>query len=218
MKHVRKKGQNGGIVGDHSQMRGTCDQKKTKSSIKALLASSAHGILICIILLGTVSWAWFTQIVDAPSTHIKAASYGISAQIKIDGDVVTSGDCSSVTDGDGLVIEVEKGKVLDVTLTASGNAELYGGYCVVSAGDDLHYTVQIGGEGNPEEITFQMLFQGNGTGKVEFLPYWGTYPSTLPEEWREEIILGEGNDLISQGSGYVVSGGDVKQVTSGDNS
>lgn len=194
-----------------------CDWKNTKSSIKALLVSSAHGILICTILLGAVSWAWFTQTVDAPSIHIKAAEYGISAQIG-DGTVVTSGDCSSVTGGDGLVIEVERGKVLDVTLTACGTAELYGGYCVVSAGDDLHYTVQIGGENKPEEITFQMLFRGNGTGKVEFLPYWGTYPLTLPAEWREEIILGEENVLIDEGSGYVVSGGDIRQVTSGDNS
>lgn len=187
------------------------NQDNGRRSIKSLLASSAHGTLICTILLGSVSWAWFTETINAPG-KVQTAKYGITASVSCNGAVVTNGDCSGVTDGDNLVVEVESGKVHDIRLTALGTAELYGGYCVVSAGDDLHYTVPIGGKGNPEEISFQILFRGSGTGKIEFLPYWGIYPNTIPENQRIPV---EG-DILNDGYGYVVSGGDIKQVTPGD--
>lgn len=185
------------------------DQENGRKSMKSLVASSAHGIVISAILLGSASWAWFSETVDAPDIKVQAAEYGIRAEIGSNGIVVTSGDCSSVTDGDGLVLEVENGKVHDITLTALGTAELYGGYCVVSAGDDLHYTVPIGGKGNPGAICFQVLFKGSGMGKIEFLPYWGTYPNTIPEGTRIPV------DILIHDGKYVVSDGDIK-VSDGD--
>ena len=216
MKNVKKNCHDDKMVNNPMKMYDKYNQENVRRRIKSLLASSAHGILICTILLGSVSWAWFSEIVDTPDIKVQAAEYGIKATVSGNG-VVTSGDYSGVKDGDNLVIEVESGKVHDITLTAQGTAELYGGYCVVSAGDDLYYTVPIGGENNPKEISFQILFQGIETGRIEFLPYWGTYPLTLPAEWKEEHIPAEGAILID-GGGYEVSGGDIKQVTPGDNS
>ncbi len=187
------------------------NQDNGRRSIKSLLASSAHGILICTILLGSVSWAWFTETINAPGIKVQTAEYGITASVSCNGAVVTNGDCSGVTDEGGLIIEMESGKVHDVTLEAYGTAQWRGGYCVVSAGDDLHYTVPIGGEENQKKISFQILFRGSGTGKIEFLPYWGIYPNTIPENQR---IPAEGDILVHEGK-YVVSDGDM-EVSKGD--
>lgn len=188
------------------------EQGNERRSMKLFLASSAHVIVICVILLGSVSWAWFTQTIDTPDIKVQAAEYGIRAEVSSNGIIVTSGDCCSVTDGDGLVLEVEKGKVHDITLTALGSAELYGGYCVVSAGDDLHYTMPIGGKDNLQVISFQVFFKGSGIGKIEFLPYWGIYPNTIPGE----NIIPLKEDILKQGYGYIVSGGDIAEVTPGN--
>ena len=130
----------------------TNNNPKRVDNIKVFLVSSAHSILICIILLVSVSWAWFSEAVNTPDIRIRTAEYGIEAKVECDGAVI-NGEWSSVTAGDNLVIELESGKVHNVTLTARGTAEMFGGYCVVSAGDDLHYTVPIGGEGNREKIS-----------------------------------------------------------------
>lgn len=186
-------------------------QENGRRSIKSLLISSAHSILICTILLGAVSWAWFTETINTPGIKVQTAEYGITASVSCNGAVVTEGDCSGVTNESGLIINMESGKVHDVTLEAYGTAGKYGGYCVVSAGDDLHYTVPIGGENNQEKITFQVMFRGSGTGRMEFLPYWGTYPNTIPENMRIPV---QGDILIHEGK-YVVSDEDM-EVSKGD--
>lgn len=183
-------------------------QKETESSrrgIVEVVLSSAHGIVICVILLVSFSWAWFSEKVDGPSIKIRAATYGIQAEVISGNDTVTSGDYSSVTGKDNLAIEVENGRAYDIKLTGTGTT---GGYCVVSAGDDIHYTEPIEAEGT---LMFKIWFPGTGTSRIEFLPYWGEYPKTIPEE---DMIPKE-EDVLEKDRAYVVSDGDI-MVSGGD--
>ena len=197
--------------------------RNSRRNIIGLLASSAHGIIICLILCGSVSWAWFTEVISGPSITVQTASYGLHVDVVSGNVVVTGGDYFGATDEDNYAIEVENGNVYEIILSVptdeegnlrQGYAE-YGGYCIVSAGDDLHYTVPIGGEKdgvkNPEEISFKIWFPGTGSSRIEFVPYWGTYPSTLPTKWKDICI-----DIIEDRVEYIVSGGDIT-VSSADN-
>lgn len=185
-----------------------------------IVLSSAHGIIICVILLASFSWAWFSEKVEGPSIRVKAATYGITAKVSHSGNVVTSGDYSGAMDEGNSAIEVENGKVYEISLSVPEETALRtecGGYCIVSAGDDLHYTVPIGGEKdgvkNPEEIIFQIWFPGTGTSRIEFHPYWGEYPKTIPEEDSIPKI----RDILENGLKYVVSDEGI-MVSGGDNS
>lgn len=208
MKYIKRK---------HTEMCDKHSQENGRRSIKALLASSAHSILICVMLLGSVSWAWFSQNVDAPDIRVQTAEYGIRATIECNG-VVTGGDYNSyVSDGDHFVIEVESGKVHDITLTGLGTATWRGGYCVVSAGDNIRYTNRI----LPDEtLTFKIYFGGTENGSIEFLPYWGEYPENILGEANKETgemlikdeyaVLGSGEYIVSGGD-FVVTPGDVQE-------
>lgn len=192
---------------EHNDQSGS--KRWKECNVRGLLASSAHSIIICVILLISLSWTWFTEIINAPGNTLQTASYSIRAEVsEVSGNgVVTSIDYSSVTDGDHIVLEVENGTVYDINLSATGNAK-NGGYCVVSAGDDLHYTVPIGGEDNEDTISFRIWFAGTGSSRIELLPYWGQYPDTLPVMWKEENLLLQ-EDIIENMGNYVVSGGDI---------
>lgn len=193
------------------------NRMKCISSIKGFLASSAHTIFICVILLGSVSWAWFTETVSGSKITLQTATYGLQAVVSGNGVEISENYSGATDEGNNPVIEVENGKVYDICLSVPEDQDTeYGGYCIVSAGDDLRYTVPIGGKKdgkqNPEKICFKIWVPGTGTSRIEFLPYWGTYPATLPEKWKNGEILGK-DDIIEDGIGYVISGGDITVST-----
>lgn len=214
----------GGCEPDHCRGTGRGRQevkivKKTHDrSRKTFWTASAHSILMGVILFGSVTWAWFSEIVDAPDITVETAGYGIRAEVSGNGAVISNREYGSVTDGDHLVVEVESGIVHDITLTGLGTAEWNGGYCVVSAGDNVRYTQRI----KPGEmLKFQILFSGTENGRIEFLPYWGFYPDGILEEGDGGnevikdiyVIKNEENDetdgkYVVSGGDFVVSGGD----------
>lgn len=217
------------------QIKGKGDPGK-QGMIRTFLGSSAHGILICIMLLATVSWAWFSETISAPQAKIQTAGYGIQAKVISGGDLLTTYDYASVTDGDSFSIELAGNVLYDVELTGLGEASRNGGYCIVSAGDNVRYTERI----YPgEELKFQIMIRGTDTGMIAFLPYWGYYPEDILEEvldaqskskdiYRKdedgkyviwEPVRGSIKDIfrVENGGKYVVSDGDFI-VSSGDNS
>ena len=146
--------------------------EKEVSSTKRLTGFtlvSVHSMIICLLILVSFCFAWFTEVVNGPSFMIASASYGIEAEVSGNG---------AVTDGDNTSFEVENGKTYDICLTATGDASR--GFCIVSAGDVIYHTAPIlkGGQ-----LSFRIIFPGNGTRTVELVPYWG--------EYRDEISAGD---------------------------
>ena len=200
-------------------MKKASSEYKKVNGIKSLLATSAHSVLIFVILLASGSWAWFSTTVKDSGNQIQTGAYGLHVDVISGNDTIASEDYRGTTGTGSHVIEVENGNVYKIVLSVPEDETLrteYGGYCIVSAGDDLHYTVPIGGVEDgvitldevENEISFQMWFPGTGTSRIEFLPYWGTYPLTLPKEWGEEMIPGE-DDILEDSKKYVVSDGDI---------
>lgn len=98
--------------------------KSTDENILRLLVPSLLGILLCMICLAGTTWAWFTASVQTQPQTIEAANYDIAVSITNEsGDFVPHGQ------------PLETGKSYKVTLTASGTADKFGGYCIVGCGD-----------------------------------------------------------------------------------
>ena len=85
-----------------------------------------------MICLAGTTWAWFTASVQTQPQTIEAANYDIAVSITNEsGDFVSHGQ------------PLETGKSYKVTLTASGTADKFGGYCIVGCGDVMLYTAQL---------------------------------------------------------------------------
>lgn len=183
-------------------------KKETGSSksVKSPLLASLHSIVICALVLVSFCFAWFTQTIQKPVT-IQAATYGITAEVSGNGNNTAY---STVTSGDYIALEVENGKLYDICLKTTETTSASEGYCVVSAGDDIYYTVPISQE-NRNGVSFQIFFRGTGSSKVDLLPYWGVYPNTIPEG----SVIPAADDVISSNGKYVVSDGDIL-VSPGD--
>ena len=120
----------------------------SQKSMKGSVLVSLHSIVICAMVLVSFCFAWFSEVVQVPGDTIRAATYGITAEVSGNG-TVTSGDFSSAVFGgeeneEYFAFEVENGRVYDIRLTTTEGTGAGKGYCIVSAGDDVHYTVPIG--------------------------------------------------------------------------
>lgn len=184
-----------------------------RTSKKSSVLASLHSIVICGLLLTSFCFAWFTEVVKGPSVTVKTATYGIMAEVSCNGAVVTRGDCNGSTEEGGLMVELESGKVHDILLTGLGTASKYGGYCIVSAGDDVRYTELIYPNG---ELKFKIWFNGDKNGRIKLIPSWGYYPESVLEkvDEGEKPMLNVKYAFQCDGE-YVVSGGDI-MVSGGD--
>ena len=131
--------------------------KPTDENILRLLMPSVVGIAICMVCLASSTWAWFSTSVQTMSQTITAANYDMS-----------------VTVNDELVsvpIELKEGENYKIKLTATGTADKFGGYCVITGGGKPLYTTQIFPGGTP--LTF--IFSPDATAKYTFTAVWGKY-------------------------------------------
>ena len=131
-------------------------------AIVRILLPSILCILLCMVLLCGMTWAWFQSTQSAPTVPIQSAEYSIA--------VTVSGEAENGTQN----FAVENGActlpagIYTVTLTASGTAST--GYCIVTLPTDgERYTRQLA---PGESLSFSLSLTDGGT--VTFSPQWGT--------------------------------------------
>ncbi len=173
--------------------------KKNGTLIKTLF-SSFHKIIICMVILFSFTWAWFSERIVLPTATIQSATY--SAQVS-----VSSNDAGFVpvthtvnTEG-GITVEVDNGKRHDIRIIAEGTAPK--GFCVISAGDVVCHTAPLA---QNEEMVLTVEFSGTGTTALNIQPYWGSYREALNA--GEEVTAGDAIVLTGDVSAAVVSPGD----------
>ena len=133
--------------------------KPTDSNIMRLLLPSFLGIVLCMICLAGMTWAWFSASVQTAPQTITAANYDITV---------------TVTDEEGESVSLNKlliaGQAYTVKLMATGTAKKFGGYCVVPSGGTSLYTVSL----KPDDsLTFTLIPPENAT--YTFTAVWGSY-------------------------------------------
>lgn len=158
----------------------TENQKQDKLSDKAFsqsLTISIFSILLCIVLLCSLTFAWFNQDVSSPSNTLEAG------QFLVDIVVVDSSSTAPVgSEKNGVwTYALETADTYIVTITVSEQATAKG-YCEVSLnGGVLLSTVHLIGENykgdvtgeRTKTITFTVKHEGATPGSLVIAPHWG---------------------------------------------
>lgn len=119
--------------------------KLTDKAFSRMLITSLLGILVCIVCLGSSTWAWFSDITPSSQNEIRTAD---GTQLSI-----------SVKDKNDKKLEnIESGVMLTVgetyTVTVSLPEDSSSGYCMISVGGKDYYSEYIHSSMAPKTITF----------------------------------------------------------------
>lgn len=160
----------------------TENQKQDKLSDKAFsqsLTISIFSILLCIVLLCSLTFAWFNQDVSSPSNTLEAGQFLVD--ITVTDDTTSTALVGSEKNG-VWTYALETADTYTVTITVSDQATAKG-YCEVSLnGGELLSTVHLIGEnykgdvtGEPiNAITFTVTHEdGENAGSLVIAPHWG---------------------------------------------
>lgn len=124
---------------------------------------SILGMVLCMVALCSMTWAWFSADISSNSNSIKSATCNLTILI---GDVAISDDTFTFV----------KEKEYTVKMIAEGTAN--SAYCILKSDGNSYYTVQIPMSADEEQravlpnyIIFNLKFSNDTT--VEFTKRWG---------------------------------------------
>lgn len=171
--------------------------KVSDKEFTRIMISSVLGIMLCVICLAGLTWAWFSGSVSSAANNITAASFNIQIDVNVKGTKTT---VPHTVENGIYSFSLENNKVYDVKITADGTATT--GYCEVLFGKNVYHTIQIfniSDESNsgsilstdrPQEINFTV----NATDStfLKIVPQWGSY--AIAE--NEKLIGNENRDNI----------------------
>lgn len=152
-------------------------EKPTDANILRLLMPSILGMLLCMVCLAGMTWAWFTDTSDVATATIQAAHF----------DVEVTFDNEEGVSQEGNVYTLAENKEYKVTLTATGNTTK-SGYCKVIV-DRVSYCTSLPPEGKStgEGLTFKVC---SSEGKLEVNSGWKKFDGC--EKISEKEIIGNG--------------------------
>ena len=151
-----------------------------------MLLPSVLAILLCMVCLCEMTWAWFSSTQKGEIAPIKSAEYEIVVSVK-DGDTPLS-----VTDN---TVELRSGLSYTVNMVASGTAST--GFCVLS-----YAPSSVGG--NPDGVrlltaqiasyaTFSFTLKATSDLTLSFSPQWGTSSKSDAPDILADGVLTIGN-------------------------
>lgn len=154
--------------------------KVSDKEFTRIMISSVLGIMLCVICLAGLTWAWFSGSVSSAANNITAASFNIKIDVKVKGTETII----PPTEENGIYsFSLENNKIYDVKITADGTSTT--GYCKVILGENTYYTIQIfniSDESNsssllstdrPQKINFTV--NATDVTLLKIIPRWGSY-------------------------------------------
>lgn len=146
--------------------------KLTDENILQLLLPSFAGIIICMVCLAGMTWAWFSASISTPSQTITAANYEVTVT-----SVTKKADGKKIEPQDGKYV-LEAGTAYTIQLEAKGTAKEHGGYCLIQNDDGtaVFYT-QIFKPNESITISLTVTNKGDYT----FTGVWGSIPAGVDE-------------------------------------
>ena len=155
--------------------------KVSDKEFTRIMISSVLGIMLCVICLAGLTWAWFSGSVSSAANNITAASFNIQIDVKVKG---TETPVPRTVENGIYSFSLENNKAYDVKIKAGGTATT--GYCEVLFGENVYHTIQIfniSDESNsgsilstdrPQEINFTVNAT-ESTLLLKIVPQWGSY-------------------------------------------
>ena len=150
------------------------EEKITDKAFKQSITISIIGILLCMVALCSVTWAWFSTEISSSSSDIKSAYCDVTVSVMNEG--------SKLDPIDGKY-SFAKDKAYKIHITATGSAET--AYCILKIDGELYYTAQI-----PTHTAMNFTLQfGAEVTEVEVITRWGT--SSVPAANRHFVNNGQ---------------------------
>lgn len=145
-------------------------EKTTDVPLARLLMPSVVAVVLCVVCLCGMTFAWFSARVSIPNQTLTAANYAITATVVAAGSGENVADVSVLQGSDGTYT-LTAGQAYRVTLTNSGTAT--SGYCLVTLGDNKYCTGTITGTSYILNVT-----PGSNCA-ASFVGMWGTPDSSI---------------------------------------
>ena len=155
--------------------------KVSDKEFTRIMISSVLGIMLCVICLAGLTWAWFSGSVSSAANNITAASFNIQIDVNVKGTKTT---VSPTVENGIYSFSLENNKAYDVKIKAGGTATT--GYCEVLFGKNVYHTIQIFNISDesksgsllstdrPQEINFTVNAT-ESTLLLKIVPQWGSY-------------------------------------------
>ena len=135
--------------------------KSVEKAFKQNMMISVLGIILCMVILCSTTWAWFTANVSSSDNTIKSAYCTVTVLVESEGEAaLPTNDVYTLTAGKSYIF----------TLSATGTAG--SAYCILSIDGNDYYTAQIPTAEPGNFITFTLQFTGDT--EVEVITRWGT--------------------------------------------
>ena len=137
--------------------------KLTDKAFSRLLVTSVVGILLCIVCLCSVTWAWFSADIKSPENKIETGKGLMTVTVTKETET----------------FNVEEELTLDAgeyTVTLSLPANSGSGYCVIVANGKEYLSPYIHKDDAPKSIQFTLKL--NEQTKVTVKTHWGIYSKT----------------------------------------
>lgn len=151
-------------------------EKATDDNIMQLLMPSVFGIIICLVCLAGMTWAWFTDTGEVSAAPLRSAQHKVQVEIKYEGEIVASGE--------DRTYNLKPNTLYTVELTSAGNTS-DGGFSAVSVDGDTYYTKRMQ---KNESITFTVC---SDEGKISVASGWKPFPN-VTEELPQDKPIGKG--------------------------
>ena len=205
-------------------MKNILDSQNEKISEKAFshhLIISVVSILLCIVVLCSVTYAWFSQEADVGNHIITSGNFSLDVSVSTINSETSLTDAVAVeqlSDGSMRCILEKKNTTYTILLSMTEEANVKG-YCAISIGDDINEITSPMSK-DPEigvdNLSFTITTAEENT-TVCFTPKWG-YPASSTIVDGTAIVLNGGStddgeyiisilgDSISTYEGYISEG------------
>ena len=149
------------------------EEKISDKAFSHSFITSIISILICIVVLSSMTYAWFTADVSSHSNRLEAGKFDLVVSVvESDGATPTVIDVERGIDGVMYCVLPKADTLYTVTLTMSEDTTVTRGFCVVKSGTDSYSTVSINREENDGKLVFYVKATALDT-VVRFTSVWG---------------------------------------------
>lgn len=144
----------------------------TEERLKAVLLPSFLSIILSVILLCGMTWAWFETTKAGSTEPIRTAEYGMTITVSKGGVAEIGGDYGNGGKRYILAADID----YTVVLTATGTAKT--GFCIMSFpaenAEGITVTKELYSAQMPSGSSITFTFRLTKAAEVNFMPQWGT--------------------------------------------
>lgn len=158
-------------------------ERLTDRAFKQSMTISVVGIILCMIALCSLTWAWFSTGISSHANNIRSAHCDVTVYVA---------DGSSTVLPENGTYSLQKNTAYTFTITTDGTAE--NAYCILNIDGSEYYTDQFDMVNNNGTLTgvfsFSLYFKDKDTDTtaVEVITRWGKSGAAATFENNERYL------------------------------